>query len=179
MSNPDKPSGSIATLPAGDQLQQQTEADTHRDRRHLRAYALLLGTYVIGATVSLVALKGRRNYLRGLDVKSLVLLTLATQHLSRLIAKDSITEVVRAPFSSYVESTGEGEVNDEPKGSGLQRVIGELITCPFCLAQWVATVLVFGSLAAPNLTEVVTTTCALARSSDFVQIAYDQLKNHG
>ena len=104
-------------------------------------------------------------------------MALATQHLSRLIAKDSITSPLRAPFTQFVEATGEGEVNEKVIGKGLHHAIGELITCPFCLGQWVASALLAGMLAAPNFTTALTTVCSVARTSDYLQLGYDRLKN--
>jgi hypothetical protein len=37
--------------------------------------------------------------------------------LSRMVAKDKITGVLRAPFVSYVRSAGAGEVEEEPRGA--------------------------------------------------------------
>lgn len=45
-------------------------------------------------------------------------MALATAHLSRLITKDSVTSVLRAPFARFEEPAGEGEVNEEAVGSG-------------------------------------------------------------
>src|SRR2546423_8399389 len=74
----------------------------------------------------------------------LVFLGIATHKLSRIVAKDRITSILRAPFVSYIRSAGAGEVEEEPRGRGIQRGIGQLISCPFCLATWCATVLSFG-----------------------------------
>lgn len=155
------------------------EAPTPRDPRPLRGYAVLLGTYSLAGAGAVVLLRGRRERVRRLDLRTLVLTGLATEHLSRLIAKDSILAILRAPFTQFVEPTGEGEVNEEVAGDGLRQAVGELITCPFCLAQWIATALVAGAVAAPNFTAALTTVCALARTSDYLQLLYDHLKNAG
>ena len=148
------------------------------DPRPRGGYAVLLGTYGLGAFVAAASLRDRAEF-RRLDLRSLALLALATEHLSRLIAKDSIMSVVRAPFTRFVEATGEGEVREEVVGTGLRHAIGELLTCPYCLAQWIATGLVAGTFVAPNFTWSLTTVCALARTSDYLQLAYDRLKPDG
>ena len=156
-----------------------TEMSPWQDPRPLGGYSVLLGTYSLGAMVAIVIMRDRREAIRRLDLKSLVLLALATQHLSRLIAKDSITAVLRAPFTRFVQATSEGEVDEAVVGEGLRRAIGELLTSPFGLAEWVATALVAGTIAVPNLTAAVTTVCALARTSDYLQLLYDHSKRHG
>jgi Protein of unknown function (DUF1360) len=166
--------GKVAQLHAGhDHSDEQAP-----DPRPLRGYAVLLGTYSLGATLAIALLRDRRAQVRKLDFRTLLFLAIATQHLSRLIAKDSITSVLRSPFTRFVEATGEGEVNEEVIGEGLRHAIGELITCPFCISQWVAAGLVASTLAAPNFTAALTTVCTLARTNDYLQLAYDHVKNN-
>jgi hypothetical protein len=69
----------------------------------------------------------------------LLLYALATEHLSRVITKDSLTSVLRSPFTRFKEPAGEGEVNEDAIGTGARHAVGELFTCPFCMAQGVAT----------------------------------------
>ncbi|MGH9045407.1 MAG: DUF1360 domain-containing protein [Acidimicrobiales bacterium] len=97
---------------------------------------------------------------------------LATQHLSRVISKDAVTSVVRAPFTKFEGSAGEGEVNEAAVGTGARHAFGELISCPFCLAQWIGTFLVAGRLVLPQLTTAVVSVAALARLSDYLQLLY-------
>ena len=53
-----------------------------------------------------------------------------------------MTSFLRAPFTRFQESSGQGEVvEEEPCGHGLRLAVGELLVCPYCLAQWVATAL--------------------------------------
>jgi hypothetical protein len=101
---------------------------------------------------------------------------LATEHLSRLITKDSVTAVLRAPFIRFKEPAGEGEVNEEVVHEGVGHAIGELLTCPFCAAQWVATGLVAGSVMAPALTTAVVSVSAAARASDYLNLLYGLLR---
>ncbi|PYJ49314.1 MAG: hypothetical protein DME85_00220, partial [Verrucomicrobia bacterium] len=82
----------------------------------------------------------------------LALLGIATHKLSRIVAKDRITSILRAPFVNYIRSAGAGEVEEEPRGRGIQRGIGHLISCPYCVAPWCATALGFGLVFAPRVT---------------------------
>lgn len=153
-----------------------TESGASSDPRPVGGYAALLGTYGLGTAVAVWHLRSRRQAVDRLDLRRLVILALATQHVSRLITKDSVTAPLRAPFTRFVEAAGEGEVNEEVARAGLAHAIGELLTCPYCIAQWVATALVAGVVAAPELTEGFAAVCALARVSDYLQLAYEHLK---
>ena len=149
------------------------------DPRPLGGYATLLATYGTGASLLAFALRGRRGRIGRIDARELVLLTLATQHISRILTKDSITSPLRAPFARFVQATGEGEVLETVIGHGVRHAVGELATCPYCSSQWVATALLAGTVAAPNLTGAVTRIAAISRVSDFLQLAYDRMKNDG
>ena len=87
------------------------------------------------------------------------LLAVATFRLARRIAKDPVTSPLRAPFTKHA--------------------IGELLTCPFCLAQWVATGLVFGYVTAPKATRLAALTMTLVAGSDILQFVYDSIQNGG
>jgi hypothetical protein len=54
--------------------------------------------------------------------------------------------------------------------------VGELVSCPFCSAVWVATGLAFGLLLAPRVTRIVTTVMCAVAGSDFLQLAYARLQ---
>ena len=60
----------------------------------------------------------------------LLLAGVATHKLSRLLTKDRVTSFIRAPFTRYEQPAGHGEVEEEPRGSGLRLAIGELLVCP-------------------------------------------------
>ena len=103
----------------------------------LTEYATLLGFYLASAAV-LTGIALQQNRLpRKFGLLDLALLGMATYKLSRIVAKDRITGILRAPFVSYIRSSGAGEVEEEPRGRGFQRGIGHLISCPYCMAALV------------------------------------------
>lgn len=104
------------------------------------------------------------------------LLSLATHKLSRIISKDAVTSPIRAPFTEYKEPAGAGELNEDVRVHGVAHGIGELLTCPFCLAVWVATSLVAGFVNAPRATRLVASTFGAVAISDALQFGYDALK---
>ena len=99
--------------------------------------------------------------------------------MSRLITKDKVTSFARAPVTRFQEASGHGEVEEEPRGEGLRLAIGELLVCPYCLAQWVATGLTLSLVASPRLTRVVSGVFVAHTISDFLQAAYRAAERHG
>ncbi len=97
---------------------------------------------------------------------------LATHKLSRLLSKDKVTSFLRAPFTGFQEASGHGEVEEKPRGTGLRLAIGELVVCPYCLAQWVAAGFVGGMVFAPQATRMVAVTYTAETVADFLQLAY-------
>lgn len=141
--------------------------------RPLGSYAILTGVYGAGFAGSLVALRARdRELPERLSTRDVLLIGIATHKLSRLIAKDKVTSFIRAPFTRFQEASGQGEVEEEPCGHGLRLAVGELLVCPYCLAQWAAAALILGLVGAPRLTRLLGTVFVAHTVSDFLQIAY-------
>jgi hypothetical protein len=106
----------------------------------------------------------------------LALVTLATHKLSRLIAKDRVTSALRQPFTRYEGSAGPGEVEEQPRGSGLRRAIGELLLCPYCVGLWIAAAFTAALAVAPRPTRWFASVFASLFGSDLLQIAYKNLE---
>ena len=135
-------------------------------------YAVMLAFYLSSvATITGIAIEQDRLPKRP-SLLDLALLGVATHKLSRIIAKDRITGILRAPFVSYVRSAGHGEVEEEPRGDGFQRGIGNLISCPYCMAPWCATALAFGFIFAPRVARFFAGILAAVAASDFLHRAY-------
>lgn len=142
----------------------------------LAEYATLLGFY-LASVAALTRIAVQQDRLpRKFSLLDLALLGIATHKLSRIIAKDRITGILRAPFVCYIRSAGAGEVEEEPRGRGFQRGIGHLISCPYCMAPWCATALGFGLLFAPRVTRFFGGIVASVAMSDFLHRAYVKLK---
>ena len=138
----------------------------------LTEYATMLGFYVTTAAVLTGLAKQRGRLPRRFGLLDLALLGIATHKLSRIISKDRITSILRAPFVSYIRSAGAGEVEEEPRGRGIQRGIGHLISCPYCMAPWSATALAFGFLFAPRVARFFAGILGSVAMSDFLHRAY-------
>jgi hypothetical protein len=158
-----------ATAPAQDAV----AGYAPHEHRPLAAYAGL--TAAFGATLggALVALRAAgRELPESLSAGDLALAGVATHKVSRLLAKDKVTSFIRAPFTRYQEPAGHGELEEAPRGSGARYAIGELLVCPYCLAQWVAAGFAVGLVAAPRTTRLVAGIYAAETLSDFLQLAY-------
>lgn len=143
------------------------------EERPLRAYALLASTFATGVGGSLIALeRSGRELPERLSAVDVLLVGVASHKLSRLLAKDKVTSFLRAPFTRFQEATGQGEVDEQPCGRGLQLALGELLVCPYCLSQWIAAGLTIGLVGAPRVTRFAGSILAAHTISDFLQLAY-------
>ena len=75
-------------------------------------------------------------------------------------------------MTEYLESGGPAESNEKVTASGHMHAVGELLTCPFCMSQWVATGFCTGLLIAPRATRVALTVMTVRALSDMLQLAY-------
>jgi hypothetical protein len=141
--------------------------------RPLRGYLLTLVAYggLAGGLTGLARLTGRQAPER-IDTQDLILISCATHKVSRLLAKDSVTSPLRAPFTRYEGPSGDAELGEQVRGTGLRHSVGELVSCPFCLAVWVATGFAAGMVFAPRFTRLVAATFTAVAASDALQLVY-------
>ena len=152
-------------------------AYAHGHERPLTGYLTVLGTYAsVFGLLGAAARLGRVRVPERIGFADTALLTVATHKASRLLAKDSVTSPLRAPFTRYEEPAGEGEVTESVRGHGARHAVGELMTCPFCLSVWVASGLAAGLVFAPRPTRLALSTLTAIAGSDALQLVYDRAK---
>jgi hypothetical protein len=151
-------------------IEHEEAAYSNGHERPLGGYVRVMAVYGFVVAVMALVLRKRRLPER-IDPQDIVLTALATHKLSRLLAKDSVTSPIRAPFTRYEGAQGASELREEVRGSGVRHAVGELLTCPFCLSQWVATFFVFGLAVAPRVTRLVTALFGSLALSDLLQFA--------
>jgi hypothetical protein len=134
------------------------------------ALSAVFGAAFVGALTA--AHRAGRPLPKEIGVTDVVLTGIATHKLSRLIAKDKVTSFVRAPFTRYQEPTGYGEIAEAARGEGMRYVVGELLICPYCLAQWIAGAFTVGHVAAPRLTRLLVSMWSAHAIADAAQLAY-------
>jgi hypothetical protein len=151
---------------------EKTDEKEECEEQLLAEYAFMLAFYLASAAaLTGIAIESDKLPKKP-SLLDLALLGVATHKLSRIIAKDRITGILRAPFVSYIKSAGHGEVEEEPRGRGIQRGIGQLISCPYCLAPWCATAFAFGFIFAPRVTRLFAGILGAVAASDFLHKAY-------
>lgn len=155
-----------------ERITEVAERYRHGHDRPLASYGVL--DLVYGGVVAAIGLAARRRRTRlpELTPRDIGLIGVATHRLSRTIAKDAITSPIRMPFTTYDGVSAPSELHEEVVADGFGHAVGELLTCPFCLAQWVATGFVAGMIFAPRATRLVAATFAGVAVSDFLQYAY-------
>jgi hypothetical protein len=141
--------------------------------RPLGGYAILMAVFgsLTGSFATWFRRSGRELPDR-VAAADLALVAMATHKASRLIAKDRVTSVVRAPFTTFEDDAGPGEVEEAARGTGLRRAVGELLICPYCLGVWVSATFTAGLLVAPRLTRQVLLVLDAVFAADVLQIAY-------
>jgi hypothetical protein len=155
-----------------EEARQQAHEYADGEERPLGGYLKALGTF--GASVAALAAVARAagRSAPDLGAKDLVLLTLATHKLARLTAKDPITSPLRVPFTRFKGVSAPPELDEDVRGHGSRHAVGELVTCPFCLAPWAATALLGGYVLAPGTARAVCTALTAVAGADFLQYAY-------
>jgi hypothetical protein len=130
----------------------KSSAQAQADATKLGLITLFLGTFA--AFVSLPRV--RRRHARALDLPltDLAMLATATFRLGRLVAYDEVFEPVRAPVTATrPDDSGAGEAV-VPRGAGVRRALGELVSCPICAGTWISAGLVYALHLFPSPTRV-------------------------
>jgi hypothetical protein len=159
--------------------QTQQEEYTNGEARPLGADLGAMSVYLglVSAAAAAIRVSGRELPTR-IPLADFALLTIGTFRLARRIAKDPVTSPLRAPFTSYQGASGEAEIAEEVREhGGVKHAVGELLTCPFCLAQWVGTGFVLGYVVAPRATRLAALTMTMVAGSDVLQFVYDAIQN--
>ena len=146
------------------------------EEQTLSSYAALAGLFnLILAGFLLLTRRAERPLPAQIEVKDIALLGMATHKLSLVVAKDAVTMPLRAPFTELREKQSPKSVDEEPRGEGLRRSIGELITCQFCVGMWLASFFTYGLVLAPRVTRLIATIFAVVTLSDHLHQTYKAL----
>jgi hypothetical protein len=149
------------------------KAYSPEEPKPLGGYAILLLVFhALVVLIGALRLRSRRGWPEQIPAQDIALLSVGTFKLSRLITKDKVTSAIRAPFTEYEGSGGPAEVEEKPRGQGLHRAIGELLVCPYCIAQWVATGLLAAYVWQPRATRTVASLFAIVTGADYMQQAW-------
>ena len=142
------------------------------DRAPQGSYAAFVAAYNLAFAGALLGARAAGRTLPSPGLGDIALFGVATHKLSRLLSKDKVTAPLRAPFAEFDDKGGPAEVDERPRGTGTRRAVGELVTCPYCLDQWVAGGFAVGSIFAPRATRLTASVLATVAIADFLQIGY-------
>jgi hypothetical protein len=144
-----------------------------REPKPLGGYATLTAAFNVLVVAYAVAHRRSRSGLpERIPVADVLLMSAGTYKLSRLLTKDKVTSFLRAPFTRYEGQGAPSEVSEEPRGSGLQRSIGELLVCPYCMAQWVGAGFIATYLSRPAVARAAAALFTIVAGADFLQQAW-------
>ena len=140
--------------------------------RPLAAYGTIMAAYTL-MFVGPLAVAAKRGALPARPrFADLALVSVGTFKLSRLLTTDAVTGFIRAPFVRFERMDGVTTPKESPRGTGLQRAIGQLLLCPACAGLWVASALTAALVTAPRATRVACGALTVAAASDFLQKAH-------
>jgi hypothetical protein len=142
----------------------------------LFSYGVLVGTFNLLFVLFLLATRVTgRSIPERMDVKDIALLGMATHKISLVGSQDAITSPLRAPFTELNEKESPKKVDEKPRGEGLRRSVGELLTCQFCLSVWVASFFTYGFVLLPRVSRLVAAVFTAVTVSDFLHQTYKAL----
>jgi hypothetical protein len=143
------------------------------DQRPLAGYTVLTASFGTAMVAALLAARrSGRELPERIGPQDVVMAGVATHKVSRLLAKDKVTSFVRAPFTRFQDKAGHGELDEQARGRGLRRATGELLVCPYCLAQWISGAFTVGYVFAPRLTRLLAGMWTVHAIADAAQLAY-------
>jgi Protein of unknown function (DUF1360) len=121
----------------------------------------------------------RRRLPERFSAGDLALVALGTHKLSRLIARDRVTRPLRAPFTEVQAEDPPLELRERAVGRGLRRAVGELLSCPYCMDQWIAGAFISGLVLAPRPTRATASMFAAVTGSDYLQHLHRWVRARG
>jgi hypothetical protein len=138
-------------------------------------YATILAAFggALAASAGLERLLGRRA--RPGSHLDLIVLCAGSFKAARALSRERVGSVLRQPFVEADASDSAGLTHERPAGEGLQRAVGELVTCTRCAGTWTAVGLLTCQAVAPRFGQLLTWSLAAGAGNDFLQAAFAAL----
>lgn len=125
----------------------------HEQQQERLTYLSLIGVFT--SLFGLVVLRKRgRIGSFSLAPTDLALLALATCRAGRLVSFDLVAQPLRSPVTETVPDEYDAGENVVAEGSGVQKALGELVSCPTCVGTWAAAGMLYGLKIAPGPTRL-------------------------
>ena len=137
------------------------------DERPLPEYATLAGAFWLVFAAFMA--KNRKKLPERVAFGDVARIALSSYKLSRVIAKEEITAFVRAPVT-------EDAAAQKPKPDGMRRVLGELLTCPYCTGLWISSLLSYSHVLFPKESRFATSIFSAYAITDFLNAGFTRLR---
>jgi hypothetical protein len=150
-------------------MARETTADTAAtaEERPLVEYATL--TSAFWAVFALFVLAAGRRIPARMSTGDVIRIAVASYKMSRVVSKDEVTAFLRAPVTEDAEAM-------QPKKEGMAAVLGELVTCPYCLGLWFASALAYAHVLAPRQARFATVIFSAYGLTDFLHAGFVRLR---
>ncbi|CAN5555296.1 DUF1360 domain-containing protein [soil metagenome] len=151
-----------------------TQDRTGEDGRALKL--TLIGTFLAS-----VAVAGRESSQRepAREALDIVLMGLASYRIGRMVAFERVAEPLREHFTEEVPDESGVDETVVARGTGPRWVIGELLSCPTCIATWAALGLSIGSAVLPGPFRMLTNVLATAGVAEIANSGVEHLEWSG
>lgn len=172
---PDNPVSKITDSESPEELFESYDGN---DEVPIGAYATLVGVFssVFALFLLVTRLTGRELPER-VKLADLALLGVAAHKLSYIVSNASVMSFVRAPVTELQEVKSPTNFEEKPRGEGLQKALGSLLTCHFCLGMWVTAFFSYGLVLLPRATRFVASIFTILAISDFTHQNYKRTIN--
>lgn len=171
----DNPVSKISDSETAEQLFSEYDAN---DDIPIGAYGTLVGAFsaIFGLFLLILRLTGRELPER-VKLADLTLLGVAAHKSSYIVSNSSVMSFVRAPVTELQEVKSPTNLDERPRGEGVQKAVGDLLTCHFCLGMWVAAFFSYGLVLFPRATRFVASIFSIVAISDFTHQTYKRTMN--
>ena len=129
-------------------------------------YAAINAVYAAAFAGVVLATRERGARHDPITPAELIPLGAATFAVAKVVARERVGGWVREPFVDDPQGA------KRPVGHGLQRALGELVTCTRCVGAWSALGVVGLRLASPQTGRVVTSVLAASAANDWLQAGF-------
>ena len=144
-----------------------------RDGRLLNAGLITTFLAAVGAAGAQPARLPKQSAL------GLAMLGLASHRIGRMVAFERVAEPLRGPFTATVPDDSGADETVVARGRGARWAIGELMSCPTCVATWGAMVLYLGLTFVPGPTRVLVHVLATAGVAELAHVGVEHLEWSG
>jgi hypothetical protein len=162
----------------GAALGREREAYDPGGDRPIGGYVAVMATYIGGISALTAAVRRSGRPLPAPGPWDVLLTAGAVHRLSRVLAKDPVTSPFRLPFTRFRGQAGPAELEEDVRGAGVRRAVGELVTCPFCVGLWVATAVTGAQVFAPEATRLACSGLTALTVADLLHFARAGLQEH-